>query len=81
MERKQPFINRKATGKRISELLNQKSKTLEDLAAELHSTTRTVARYLSGEVIPDPQRMFIIARFLDVKIDDMIVTNPKALHS
>ena len=62
------------TGKNLKHLCKRKGVTAKDLMKLLHFTTPTaVYKWFSGRNLPSMDNMIVIARFLGVGVEDIIV--------
>ena len=67
-------INMIATGKRLKELCDERGVTAMDLKVLLNFTSRTpVYKVFSGKNLFDIQNMMLVAEYLGVKVEDIIV--------
>ena len=62
------------TGKNLKRLCKMKGVTAKDLMELLNLTTPTaVYKWYSGKNLPSMDNMIVIARFLDVGVEDIVV--------
>ena len=60
------YINKKAFGKRLKELLQANQETFYSLAEVVHLSPSTICRYARGEMSPKITTIEIIARYFNV---------------
>ena len=67
-------IDIEATGNNLKQICKRKGITAMDLMSLLHFTTPTaVYKWYSGRNLPSMDNMMIIAGFLGVKVEDIVV--------
>ncbi len=67
-------IDVEATGKNLKQICKRKDVTAGDLMSLLHFTTPTaVYKWYSGRNLPSMDNMIVIARFLEVGVEDIVV--------
>lgn len=75
MREKDLNIDVRATGKKITELLREKNKEVKDLQVYLKlEGPQPIYRWMKGKTLPSVYNLYAIARFFDVKIDDLIIS-------
>ncbi len=72
-------IDRKATGFRIKELMDEKGVSSRDIATWLHINTTTVYKWRNG-AMPETDSLINVAHFLGTTIDELIVVYPEYRH-
>ena len=70
---KYSLIDYKLTGKRMSELINNKSIDVRRLANAIGVSNQAVYKWLNGQSLPSLDNFFQISQLLCVSIDDIIV--------
>lgn len=69
-----------ALGQRLVSLRKEKNLTQEELVERSHVSVRTIQRIESGEVIPRPSTIKIIAKALDVDFETIVQTNQNQME-
>ena len=75
-----PKISNELTGKRIKELRKKSGYSVNDLKEILGlGTKQAIYNWQNGESIPSIDNLVILATVFEVKIDDIIVKQPKKM--
>ena len=61
--------------KRLRQLIDSRSATVQELCYELNITPATMSRYLSGARTPDPVYLIRLSKYFDVSIDWLLGIN------
>ena len=64
-------MNRYITGAMIRQMREQKNMTQEQLAAQLHVSSKTVSKWETGQGLPDISLLEPIAKALDISIIEL----------
>ena len=72
-----PVLDTVATGARIRELRNANSLTVEQVRDFLGlESTQAIYKWQCGASLPSVDNLIVLAKILDVRIDDILVTSP-----
>ena len=70
-----PTVDMKRTGERINELRKMRGLSVKDIQKELGlAVPGSVYAWLNGYTMPVLDNLVVLARVLDVKADDILVT-------
>ncbi len=70
-----PTVDMKRTGERINELRKMRGLSVKDIQKELGlAVPGSVYAWLNGYTMPVLDNLVVLARVLDVKVDDILVT-------
>jgi len=73
----EPFMDQKKIGAFLKALRKEKELTQEELAQQLHVSSRTVSRWETGSNMPDISLLIEIAEFYDVSIPEIVAGERK----
>ena len=71
-----PTINMEATGLNIKNLITKNNMTVKDVAVFFgFASAYPVYKWINGKTLPALDNLVVLAKVLDTKIDDIIITN------
>lgn len=70
-----PSIDLEATGKNLRAIMKARGVTIKDIMNACHVTNQSVYRWLNGQNLPTIDNMYIIAKFLNVRMEQIIKTS------
>lgn len=73
MKEKNSRIDEKKTGANIARYMKKANLSIPNFAKNLDVSDNAVRNYIKGINLPDSENMYMICKFLDVDIKDLIV--------
>lgn len=69
-----PVIDVEGTGHNLNSIIRNGNYAVSDIAAYLGTTESLVYRYMRGVVLPSIDRMLALSMYLNIPMNDLIVT-------
>ncbi len=70
-----PSINMVATGKNLKAIMEARGTTVKDIMNVCRVTNQSVYKWLDGQTLPKIDNLYIIAKFLNVRMEQIIKTS------
>ena len=67
-------LDMEATGKRIGRCLDKSNLSDKDLAEIMNISVQAINKWRHGHSIPDIDKLYLLSRILNVKVDDLLVS-------
>jgi len=68
-----PGIDMEATGKKISQLIEESGLTDKELGKIMGLSVQSINKWRHGRNMPDIENLYILSRILGTKVDDFLV--------
>ena len=70
-----PSIDLEATGKNLKAIMKARGVTVKDIMNVCHVTNQSVYRWLDGQTLPKIDNLYVIAKYLGVRMEQIIKTS------
>lgn len=70
-----PSIDLEATGKNLKAIMKAWGVTVNDIMNVCHVTNQSVYRWLDGQTLPKIDNLYVIAKYLGVRMEQIIKTS------